>query len=305
MPWSTAARSPSTGWTSRPATRRASTASTTSTSCPASRSWRRSLRAGEEGAGPPRPSARRAEGFAYWPADYWVTLGTSGLLTALTGALLVGLARDLGCSPRRGGAGGPGVRSGDSRLCLRDAGLRPPGLGLRPARLVRADSGTEAARSTPHCRHASSAGFLAASASVIELQVGPVSAILGLLPARPGRSAATPDPGAGRFAVGAVVPTLVLLGYNQLAFGSPWDMGYFHHVTAIFATSTRRENPLGLAGAGLGAARAAPLGPLSRSPLLCPDPPALRLRAGGASSAAPVLGPGDRLDRWWSPRSSS
>ena len=40
-------------------------------------------------------------GFAYWPADYWVTLGTSGLLTALTGVLLVGLARDLGCGPRR------------------------------------------------------------------------------------------------------------------------------------------------------------------------------------------------------------
>src|SRR5437660_4041751 len=25
------------------------------------------------------------DGFAYWPADYWVTLGTSGLFTALTG----------------------------------------------------------------------------------------------------------------------------------------------------------------------------------------------------------------------------
>ncbi len=31
-------------------------------------------------------------GFAYWPADYWVTLGTSGLLTACTGVVLVGLA---------------------------------------------------------------------------------------------------------------------------------------------------------------------------------------------------------------------
>jgi len=40
-------------------------------------------------------------GFAYWPPDYWVTLGTSGILSALTGVVLVGLARDLGCGPRR------------------------------------------------------------------------------------------------------------------------------------------------------------------------------------------------------------
>ena len=40
-------------------------------------------------------------GFAFWPADYWVTLGTSGLCTALAGFVLVGLARDLGCGPRR------------------------------------------------------------------------------------------------------------------------------------------------------------------------------------------------------------
>ena len=50
---------------------------------------------------PAHPLNVRGEGFAYWPADYWVTLGTSGLLTALTGVVLVGLARDLGCGPRR------------------------------------------------------------------------------------------------------------------------------------------------------------------------------------------------------------
>src|SRR4051812_30842234 len=44
---------------------------------------------------PPHPLTRQA--FAYWPADYWVTLATSGVLSALAGVLLVGLARDLGC----------------------------------------------------------------------------------------------------------------------------------------------------------------------------------------------------------------
>src|SRR4051794_27492391 len=42
---------------------------------------------------PPHPLNR--PGFAHWAADYWVTLGTSGLFTALTGVILTGLARDL------------------------------------------------------------------------------------------------------------------------------------------------------------------------------------------------------------------
>ena len=46
--------------------------------------------------------------------------------------------------------------------------------------------------------------------------------------------------------MGAIVPTLVLLGYNLLAFGSPWDMGYFHHATARFAQVHNAGNPLGL-----------------------------------------------------------
>src|SRR5262249_21836966 len=48
---------------------------------------------------PPHPL--KVSGLAHWPADYWVVLGTSGLLTAFTAALLVGLARDMGCGPRR------------------------------------------------------------------------------------------------------------------------------------------------------------------------------------------------------------
>ena len=31
-----------------------------------------------------------------------------------------------------------------------------------------------------------------------------------------------------------------------LAFGSPWEMGYFHHATAMFARVHSRANPLGL-----------------------------------------------------------
>ncbi|HEY2157338.1 MAG TPA: hypothetical protein VGH33_17045, partial [Isosphaeraceae bacterium] len=45
--------------------------------------------------------SRDVPGIARWPADYTVTLFTSGLATALCGALLTRLAMDLGCGPRR------------------------------------------------------------------------------------------------------------------------------------------------------------------------------------------------------------
>jgi hypothetical protein len=92
------------------------------------------------------------------------------------------------------------------------------------------------------------AGFLAGYASLIELQVGPVSAIIAgdlFIQCVTGRKRAA---ALGQFMVGALVPTLILLGYNALAFGSPLDMGYFHHATAEFARVHSRDNPLGLRG---------------------------------------------------------
>jgi hypothetical protein len=57
------------------------------------------------------------------------------------------------------------------------------------------------------------------------------------------------------FALGALGPALGLLLYNQLAFGNPLDMGYFHHATAIFARVHSKENPLGLRPPDWGLAR--------------------------------------------------
>jgi hypothetical protein len=81
---------------------------------------------------------------------------------------------------------------------------------------------------------------------VVELALGPIAAILGfyLLFQVIGRK--RPRSALGFFVAGAVVPTLILLGYNQRAFGSPWDMGYFHHATKIFADVHSAANPLGL-----------------------------------------------------------
>ena len=78
---------------------------------------------------PPHPLAPppppRTEALARWAADYWTTLGTSGLFTALSALLLVGLVRHMGCSPGAARPGGPGLRAGHTGLRLCDAGLRP------------------------------------------------------------------------------------------------------------------------------------------------------------------------------------
>jgi hypothetical protein len=266
-------------------------------------------------------------GFAYWPADYWVTLATSGVVTACAAVVLVVLARDLGCGPRRAAlvglsyglatpayvyatlayghqtsafallasfallwrqslpaAGrttsnpppqpsptrGEGDRARPS-LAKGEVGDRhsPPeeGAEIKPSPLVgegwvggvRTGAGATSGglrRRRQETLRMVAAGFLASYAAVIELQVGPVSAILGLYLLAQVVGGRRRPMALGEFAVGAAVPSLVLLGYNQLAFGSPWDMGYFHHATAMFRDVHSAKNPLGLRHPDLSRARA-------------------------------------------------
>jgi hypothetical protein len=181
-------------------------------------------------------------GFAHWPADYWITLGTSGLLTALSGVLLVGLARDLGCGPGR------------STLVGLTYGLATPayvyatlayGHQVSAFALLASFGLLWREKSRPLLR-AGVAGFLASYASVVEIQVGPVSAILGLyllglvIGKKRSRWLIV------TFGIGALIPTLILLGYNFLAFGSPWRMGYFYEVLEQFSAVHSKTNPLGI-----------------------------------------------------------
>jgi hypothetical protein len=190
---------------------------------------------------PDHPLDRK--GFAFWSPDYWVTLGTSGLLTACTGALLAAMARDLGCGPRRAALVGLayGLATPAYVYGTMAYGHQASAFALLAAfRLLWKPWARRAGLG------AGLAGVLAAYGSVIELQMGPVSAILGLycLALVSGRK--LPLSALGAFGVGALGPTLVLLAYNQLAFGSPWDMGYFHHATRRFAEVHSTQNPLGL-----------------------------------------------------------
>jgi len=190
---------------------------------------------------PPHPLNKPA--FPYWAADYWITLGTSGLLTACTGVLLVFWAGELGCSRRQAALIGLayGLATPAYVYATLAYGHQASAFALFASfyLLSRQTRPTETLRVL-------TAGFLAAFAAVIELQVGPAAAILGLYLLAQCLSGRRRPDALAYFAVGALIPTLILLIYNQLAFGSPWDMGYFHHATREFAQVHNRENPLGL-----------------------------------------------------------
>jgi hypothetical protein len=190
---------------------------------------------------PPHPLLGPA--LAYWPADYWVTLLTSSLASALTGALLTLFASRLGCGPRRAAIVGLayGLATPAYAYATMSYGHQVSACCLFASFLVIIDP--------PPRRPAAwagLAGFLAALAAVVELQVGPVSALLGLALLVQVIGRRVPASALLTFAIGATVPTLVLLGYNLLAFGSPFDMGYFHHATRQFAQVHSHRNPLGL-----------------------------------------------------------
>jgi hypothetical protein len=184
----------------------------------------------------------RGPALAYWPPDYWVTLGTSGVWTAVTALLLSRWAQELGCTATR------------AALIALAYGLGTPAFVYATLAFGHQVAAFALFGSFFLLRHRGGprelprsflAGFLAAYASLVELQIAPVSALLAFyllaLTLRGQRRAGA----VALFALGAAIPTLVLLFYNLLAFGSPLDMGYFHLVNE-FRDVHNRDNPLGL-----------------------------------------------------------
>jgi hypothetical protein len=180
---------------------------------------------------------------ARWTADYWVTLGTSGVLAALGAAMLVGIASRLGCGPRRAALVGLAYglatpmyvyatlahgHAATATLLLASFAL----LAFDPAR-----------RPMPR---AFGAGACAAYAAVVDLSAGPVAVVMGGLAVARVVRREWPVAALLGFGLGALGPTLILLGYNIWAFGSPLDMGYAHHVVPRFQAVHGSSNPLGL-----------------------------------------------------------
>lgn len=193
---------------------------------------------------PEHPLNRPGRGFTHWPADYAVTLGTSGLATALTGALLAMWALAIGCSSRLAVLVGLayGLATPAYAYATLAYGHQLTSFALLASYwLIWTAPGRR--RSGPR---AGLAGFLAALAVTVELQVAPVAAVLGLYLFSLVIARKLPAHSIITFGLGALVPLGALLVYNVSAFGSPWDMGYFHEDIAQFSQVHSRANPLGL-----------------------------------------------------------
>jgi hypothetical protein len=192
-----------------------------------------------------RPHPLGGPAMAFWPSDYGITLATSGLLTAAAAVVLMGLARDLGASRRAAVlvALAYGLATPAYVYATLAYGHQASAFALLTSFALLHRTGT-----SRDGLRAFGAGLLASYAAVIELQVGPVSAVLGFYLIGQCISKARRWDAVAVFGVGALIPALILLLYNMLAFGNPFDMGYFHHATAQFARVHSRENPLGLQG---------------------------------------------------------
>jgi hypothetical protein len=180
---------------------------------------------------------------AHWPADYGVTLATSGVLTAATAVVLMGIAFGLGCSARSAVliALAYGLATPAYVYATLAYGHQASAFALLSSLALLTRTGTRR-----DGLRAFLAGFLASYAAVVELQVGPVSAVLGFYLLGQVATGTRKWSAVAAFGLGALAPALVLLFYNTLAFGGPFDMGYFHHATAQFAKVHSRENPLGI-----------------------------------------------------------
>ena len=106
------------------------------------------------------------------------------------------------------------------------------------------------------------AGFLAAYAVVIELQAAPVSLILGLYLVFQCATRERRFDDLAAFGIGGVIPVFLMLGYNELAFRSPWDFGYPHHTDPESPKCAVRSTPgPGVSGVVLGKGLEPAVGP--------------------------------------------
>ena len=190
------------------------------------------------------PHPLNQPGFAHWPADYWVTLGTSGVFTAGTGALLTGLAIWLGVAPVW--AMLPGLGYGIATPAYVYATLAY-GHQTTSFLLLAAFLAVAWGAASPRplgC--AFLAGLFSGYACTIELSVAPVGIILGgwVLVRVLGRG--WPATALATFLAGGFGPLVLLLTYNFLAYGSAFDMGYAHHAVPRFREVHSNQNPLGL-----------------------------------------------------------
>jgi hypothetical protein len=179
----------------------------------------------------------------HWPADFWVTLGTSGVLSALCGALLAAIVGQIGCGPRRAALVGLSYGLGTPAYVYATLAY-----GHQTAATLLLGAFAMVAtgwHKWPRGR-AFLAGFLVSYAATVDLAVAPICVVVSFIALARVMRRDWPAMSLGFFALGALGPALFLISYNTIAFGSPLDVGYAHHVVPRFREIHGRGNPLGL-----------------------------------------------------------
>jgi hypothetical protein len=188
-------------------------------------------------------------GFAYWPADAWITWCTSGLAAAVIARLILSMLAwmdvprqwavlvSIGAIWATPMAVYASLAYGHlvSSAFLVFAG----GLAIRRDRDVISKSRSFAI------------GLAAGLGVLVELAQAPFAVVIGLVVLSRAVSFKNLTDMTVMMVLGAIPAAAVLLAYNFVAFGSPLDMGYFYHATKRFAEVHSAENPLGLGRADL------------------------------------------------------
>lgn len=201
---------------------------------------------------PAHPLNRKGVGFTHWASDYWIAVGTSGLLSALCGALLTLISADLGCGPRRASLVGLayGLATPAYVYATMSYGHQATAFFLLAAFAAIERS----RRSSSPMILSVAAGFCVAAGPVVELQTAPASLVIAAYFLSSIVARKIPPRAILGFAIGGAAPSLALLIYNVAAFGSPFDMGYFHEDLDQFKEVHSATNPLGLRGPAWGRA---------------------------------------------------
>ena len=182
------------------------------------------------------------DGFAYWPADAFVTWASSGLASALIVFLIYQILIFKNMPTRIAALCGI-LTVWASPLAV----YATLAYGHQVASaLLLASAGIALRKSEIRQKDALLIGLLAGFGVLTELPQAPVAVAIGLAVLASDRRFKSIFQNTIGMLLGALPSALVLFTYNFIAFGSPLDMGYFHHATQQFAKVHSAENPLGL-----------------------------------------------------------
>ncbi len=183
------------------------------------------------------------DGFAYWLADAWVTWCSSGLASAIIAAGICLILNKHGLNPYI------------SLVCgISTIWASPMAVYATLAYGHQAASGLfVGATAILFCKHKSKnalwpvlAGLCCGLGVLTELAQAPLAIVIGLVGLSFGHGPAAKTRIGSLLFTGALPTALILMLYNFIAFGSAFDMGYFHHATQQFARVHSADNPLGL-----------------------------------------------------------